>query len=170
MPNWCSTCYRVLDEDNKLFNVLQTAFKNNKHTEVWEGDILKALNIDIPGYIRGFIESYGKEGQYIIIWASEAWERTEFMESLNSIFPEIYFCSVEPGLEYYETNNPEFFGNYIVMITEHNDVYEEYYDTEEDVFDMLEEDYGISNYEELTDSNINREGRLHIEVRKFNVV
>lgn len=122
MANWASVSYRIEGNKNdlqKVFGVIDDFMTGRKKPDKertlkeWEGNVIKELGATeeqmANNYLRGFIQTYEKDGDIISIEAEEAWGANDFRHILVKLIPEltIYYVVEEPDCEVYATNDSE---------------------------------------------------------------
>ena len=156
MANWASTTYAV-EGPKETLQKIEEAILNHPiaegSDENWEGNILKALDVDWEAitpngkglYMRGFIEkdsvTYDDNGA-LRFWAEEAWEATDFNKALESKFKDIkvYYSTEEPDGDVFATNDKEgkYFPDRFYADTCINDDYQmEYFTKETSMYEWL---------------------------------
>lgn len=156
MANWASTTYAV-EGPKETLQKIEEAILNHPvaegSDENWEGNILKALDVDWEAiihngkglYMRGFIEkdsvTYDDNGA-LRFWAEEAWEVTDFNKALESKFKDIkvYYSTEEPDSDVFATNDKKgkYFPDRFYADTCINDNYQmEYFTKESSVYEWL---------------------------------
>lgn len=128
MPNWCDTTYRCVgDKENvkKLYDAAMKSFNppanwKSLSNEGWLGYIVMELGGDYKNvYCRGWLyqePQLSEDGETVTICANTAWTETnEFREFIcNTLKLDVYYVAMEPGCDYYMTNDPEYDGKYFV--------------------------------------------------------
>lgn len=151
MANWAFTDYVIEGPTIESVKKIEQAILHHPveegSAENWEGNVLKALNIewepvkpDGSGkYMGGFIngEPWWDNG-VLRFSAEEAWGVTGFAEVLEENFPEIkvYWTTEEPDCEVYQTNDEKgkYFNSRIYVDTCIDGNYDsDYFTKEEDM-------------------------------------
>ena len=165
MPNWCYTQYRIKGDTNevqdlhraiKALSEMKEPLVENGFGPLWLGCLVAYLGEDwhnIP--CRGEILNVSLKEDVLSFDTETAWYRcTEVEQFLQSKFPSIsiWFCTEEPGMEIYETNDKdeEFFKKRYILDEINEGV--EYY-TFPELQEQLKKKFGIvfQSYEEARD-------------------
>jgi hypothetical protein len=153
MANWADTSYVIEGRKKtlqKIYNAIKSPALPENASEGWEGGVLSCLNIqwknvtpDGEGhYLRGFIKDYELTDNVLTISAEEAWGLTDFAKLLKANIPNIkvYWCTEEPGMEIYSTNDSEgkYFPDRYYVNACIDGIYDhEYFRTQEEAFHWL---------------------------------
>lgn len=118
MPNWCSTCYKIVgkkEEVQAIYDVL-TTLNNQPQKQVesdfgklWLGCIVTYLGGDWEKiYCRGEVTSFEMSDDVLTIDQETAWsEQSEFRHFLETKYPHIkvFYIEEECGWDVYCTND-----------------------------------------------------------------
>ena len=166
MANWASTAYAIEGPKEALEKIEKAILEHpveEGSSEDWEGNVLKALNIDwepnTPDgkgyYMRGFIQDEPWfDGDTLRFYAEEAWGATDFHEVLEKNIPDIkvFYVVEEEGGDVYATNDKEgkyFPERYWVNICINNDWDSDYFTEESSIYTWLSK----KTNGEVTDAN-----------------
>lgn len=118
MPNWCSTCYKIVgkkEEVQSIYDVLTTLNNqpqkrvDNGFGRLWLGCIIDFLGGDWNKMCcRGEVTSFGMSNQVLTIFQETAWsEQSDFRHFLETKYPHIkvFYIAEECGCDVYVTND-----------------------------------------------------------------
>lgn len=154
MANWAYTSYAI-EGPKETLKIIKEAIKKHPveegSSENWEGNVLKALNIEWKPYkageggyyMRGFIDDGPWwDRRALRFTAEEAWEITDFYKVLEDNFPtiKVYWSVEEPDSEIYATNDIRgvyFPDRFFVDTCIKGNYQSDYFITKEDVYTWL---------------------------------
>ena len=167
MANICSTSI-VIEGDketlDKIFNVLKKV--ENGTIGTWGGSVLRALGKEVgdSGFYGWFAsvqdieETKDKDIFSLRLDWEDKWTRGEFVEKLQEKYPdiEIYWNAEEFGCGYWETNDIDgnYFSDRFAVVSDED---WEYFESEEDMLEYLEENFGIKSRDEIKKYNESNE-------------
>lgn len=159
MPNWCSSAYVIegnAKEIKSLYELMQCLENREKPSvengfgTTWLGCLVDALGEDWHTvHCRGSWSCLEMDGKVLKFFTETAWSPcNETFDLVMKKFPSLhyYFQAEEPGMEIYETNDED--GTYfpdryfLDACTPDEEYFSEYFETEEDAFEWLEEEVG----------------------------
>ena len=193
MANWASTAYAIEGQETleKIEKAILEHPVEEGSSEDWEGNVLKALNIDwepnTPDgkgyYMRGFIQDEPWfDGSTLRFYAEEAWGATDFHEVLEKNIPDIkvFYVVEEEGGDVYATNDKEgkyFPDRYWVDTCIDGDYQSEYFQFESSVYKWLHDitDGKVKSAEDVEKFNSDHEDECDddenfIDIHVFAVV
>lgn len=153
MPNWASTTYKAVG-DAKQLTELHSIMKelqelpspglhNNGFGETWFGNLVIKLGGDWKKiYCRGWWDNLQYQDGELSFFCESAWdELNEVRHFIEEKFPDIklYYQTEESGMGIYSTNDEsgEFFSDRYILWIEDQD--SEYYDSLEEVLEVIED-------------------------------
>lgn len=162
MANMASVAYAIEGPQKDLEDILgaiclAVAAKNDKWEE-WQACInLGFEESELEGYRLGGEISEDPEIKNGVLrfWAEERWGLQDFHEVLQKRFHDrltIYYVVEECGCEVFCTNDREgkYFPERYWVDTAQDDIYQsEYFQTEEAMYEWLNEKYGVKNKDEV---------------------
>ena len=169
MANVCSTSI-VIEGSKETLDKILNAVKNHETEEktCWEygGNILRAFGKepyehDNYGCMSSFGEVEPTEDKDIfklrLEW-EDRWTRGEFVEKLQEAFSDIsiYWIAEEFGCGYWETNdiNGKYFSDRFAVVSDED---WEYFESEDNMLEYLEENFGIKSRDEIKKYNESNE-------------
>ena len=159
MQNWGSSAYAI-EGDAKEIKSLYELMKGLKEREkpsiengfgtTWLGCLVDALGKDWNTvHCRGSWSQLELDGGVLRFFTETAWSPcNETFDLVCEKFPSLkyYFQAEEPGMGIYETNDEDgtyFPDRYFLDVCTLDEEYlNEYFETEEDVFEWLEDEFG----------------------------
>lgn len=159
MPNWCSTAYAI-DGDAKEVKQLYELMKGLEEREkpsvengfgtTWLGCLVDALGKDWQKvHCRGSWSELEMDGDVLKFFTYTAWAPcNETFDLVREKFPSLhyYFQAEESGMGIYETNDEfcTYFSDrfFLDICTPEEEYLSEYFETQEDAFAWLEEEFG----------------------------
>jgi len=195
MANWAITSYAIEGPKETLEKIEKAILEHpveEGSSEDWEGNVLKALNIDwepnTPDgkgyYMRGFIqeEPWYDDKCALRFCAKEAWGATDFNEVLEKNIPDIkvFYSVEEEGGDVYATNDKEgkyFPDRYWVDTCIDGNYQSDYFQFESSVYKWLSglTDGRVKSPEDVYKFNSDYEdsdacGENYIHIHEFNVI
>ena len=186
MANMASVSYAIEGPEESLKKIEEALVKavhsnNNKYDLYQAAEYLGLPDIkearlggelsDVPGW--------DKKHSTLRFSSEERWGLQDFAELLEEKFPDIsiYWVMEEPGMDLYFTNDKKgkYFPERYWVDTAQDDIYQsEYFCTEEDMYEWLNEKYGVKSEEEVEAWNADYEAtgddcENFIYIHKFEV-
>ena len=178
MANTCISEY-MIEAPKPTLDRLEQAVKNPQidpgSDKRWEGNVIITLGgtINPEHYLRGFITEVKRlpaEVNYpdrLYIMAEEAWHITQFAEALKEILPDAKIYWYEDTDEGKSTNDrDQKYFEYGYLLDAYNDENEEeyynVYPTKEELMKVLEDDFNITDIDDVMDYIGNGNGYANV--------
>jgi hypothetical protein len=187
MANMASVAYAIEGPQEDLKEILGAICLAIASKETFYEEYLACKNL---GYTEEELDDKRLEGEIedeptfdngvLRFYAEERWGLQDFEELLRQKFPDIkvYWIVEECGCEVYCTNDKEgkYFRERYWADTAQDDIYQsEYFSTEEEMYEWLNEKYGVKSEEEVEAWNAEHEAtgdecENFISIHKFEIV
>ena len=153
MPNWCSTSYKIVGQDNEVKDLyermkrlqeMKEPLKPNGFGTTWLGNLVEDLGVDFNTVqCRGSWDDLSLDGEILSFWTETAWYRcTEVEDLIKEKYTtiEIFFKCEEPGMCIYEKNSDVYFDEEYILDYSAGDTY---YLSEAEVLRELSDEFGV---------------------------